>query len=129
MTRKSVSNSKNILIIEDETMLQEALITKMKSEGYTVRGCTNAKDAFKLIALLKPDLILTDLVMGKVDGFEILKMLQENFQYKKIPVIVVTNLMEEENGEQVKALGAKDYIVKSKTPLDEIVKRVKNVLA
>ena len=128
MTTKPESDTKNILIIEDETMLQEALITKMKPEGFVVRGCTNAKDAFKLMEEQKPDLILTDLVMGKVDGFEILAMLKENFHYNKIPVFVMTNLMEGEHSERAKALGAKDFIVKSKTSLDDIVRKMKDVL-
>lgn len=110
-------------------MLQEALITKMKSKGFVVRGCTNARDAFILIELHKPDLILTDLVMGKVDGFEILKMLKENFHYNKIPVFALTNLPEDEAGERAKALGAKDFIVKSQTSLDDIIRKVKAVLA
>ncbi len=128
MIRKSESNTKNILIIEDETMLQEALISKMTSEGFAVRGCTNAKDAFKLMEEIKPDLILTDLVIGNVDGFEILRMLKENFHYRKIPVFVLTNLTEGEDSERAKALGAEDFIIKSETSLKDIVKKVKRVL-
>ena len=84
--------TKKILIIEDETMLQETLIEKLSSEGYSVRGCVSAEDAFDLIKEDKPDLILTDLVLNNVDGFEILRILKENFNLNDIPVMVLTNL-------------------------------------
>lgn len=127
MNKITKKTSKKILIIEDETMLQEALIVKLKSEGYLVRGCTNSEDAFELMKEDKPDLILTDLVINNVDGFEILKILKENFNLKDIPVVVLTNLAEGEDTEKAMALGAHDFIIKANTSLEEIIRKVKEV--
>ena len=120
-------NTGKILIIEDETMLQAALIEKLTLEGYSVRGCTNAEDAFELIKEDKPDLILTDLVISNIDGFGILRVLKQNFNLKDIPVVVLTNLVEGEDIEKAKSLGARDFIVKSHTSLAEIVEKVQKI--
>lgn len=125
---KKTSNPKKILIIEDETMLQGALVENFESEGYLVRGTATAKKAFEMMQDDKPDLIITDLVMLNFDGFEILQTINENLYLKDVPVVVLSNLYDEEYVEKAKSLGAVDFIVKSDFSLQEIADRVKEVL-
>lgn len=120
--------AKKILIIEDDSLLQESLIHILTTEGYEVRGSTNARVAFALMEEDQPDLIMTDLVILGTDGFEILKKLQENPDFAKIPTVVISNLGREKDIEKAKALGARDYIVKAENSLEQIVQKVRTIL-
>lgn len=119
---------KKILIIEDETMLQEALVENLTDEGYEVEGFADAESAFKSINLKKPDIILTDLVLPNIDGFEIIKLLHERIDTNDIPIIVLSNLGEPEDVERAKALGATEYLVKAELSLGEVAERVEKII-
>lgn len=119
--------SKKIVIIEDETMLQEALVENLKAEGFLVRGCSSAVEAFETINEDIPDLVLTDLVMQDIDGYEVLITLKKSRRLKGVPVVVLSNLGEVENIEKAKSLGAADYIVKAENSLDDITNKVKKM--
>lgn len=120
---------KKILIIEDENMLQEALLDRLGDEGYEVRGCDDANIAFRKIHEDKPDIILTDLVLPGVDGFEIVRLLKENEDLRNIPVMVLSNLGEKKDIDRALSLGAVDFMVKSNHSLKEVTARVKEILS
>lgn len=125
--RMNKKTPKKILIIEDETMLQGALVENFKAEGYLVRGVVSAKEAFEMMKEDKPDLVMTDLVLLNFDGFEILKTLNENIDLKDIPVVVLSNLYDQDHVDKAKSLGAVDFIIKSDSSLEEITERVKKI--
>ena len=121
------AQTKRILIVEDEKPLARVLENKLVHIGFEVKSVFDGEAALSLLAQEKFDLIVLDLVMPKTDGFGVLAKLKTfNIQ---TPVIVTSNLSQEEDLKKAKELGAKDYFIKSDIPLAEIVERVKKVLA
>lgn len=118
--------SKKILIVEDEKPMARALVLKLTKEGYQAEAAYDGDEAMEKLDKEKYDLILLDLMMPKKDGFSVLADLKN--KKKKIPVIVSSNLSQEEDLAKAKKLGAVDFFVKSNTPISEVVKRVKKVL-
>lgn len=117
---------KSVLIAEDERTLAEALETKLKSIGHQVIVVQDGQEALDSIAKNKFDLMLLDLMMPKIDGFQVLqKMKDSNI---KIPTIVLSNLGQEEEIAKAKTFDVKEYFVKSDTPIAEIIEHVKKVL-
>ncbi len=121
-----VPNGKKILIVEDERPLSHALEMKLKSQGYATKVVMNGQDALTELGKGKYDMVLLDLIMPIMDGFGVL----EEIKNKKlnVPVIVLSNLGQDEDRSKTKALGALDYFVKSNTPIAEILERVKSAL-
>ena len=122
----AVSNGKRILIVEDERPLSHALEMKLKNQGYDTHVVMNGSDALAEVKGGKYDLVLLDLIMPIMDGFAVLAELKA--QKIKIPVIVLSNLGQDEDRSKTKDLGAIDYFVKSNTPIADIVARVKTAL-
>lgn len=119
---------KKILCVEDEEALQKTLGEVLKQEGYEVVSAFDGENGLNLVNSEKPDLILLDLIMPKMNGFEVLKKLKANEKTKEIPVIVLTNL--ESIGDVGKAIeaGATTYLVKVQYSLDEVLEKVKKAL-
>lgn len=121
--------SVKVLIVEDEKMLADMYATKFTMEGYAVEKAADGAEGIELAKKAKPDIILLDVIMPKVDGFTALKELKSNPALKAIPVIMLTNLGQEDDVKKGKELGATDYYVKSNHSPSEIVKKVKDVLS
>lgn len=120
------ATKKKILILEDEKPLAHALELKLSHEGYEVTTTDNGETGVGLLTKEKYDLILTDLIIPDVDGFGILEAVKS--KKLKIPVIVMTNLNQEEDKKKAYDLGAVDFFVKSNSSLSEIVEGVKKQL-
>lgn len=123
---ETVENKKKILIAEDEKPMARALELKLTHEGYDVVAVSNGGAALEAVDQGQFDIILCDLVMPKVDGFEVLEGLKE--RGVTAPVIILSNLSQEEDEKKAAALGAKDFYIKSNTPIADIVKHVKEAL-
>ncbi|MFA6354857.1 MAG: response regulator [Candidatus Paceibacterota bacterium] len=117
------TTSKKILIIEDEKPLARALELKLIHEGFEVKSLPNGEGLLSLLGNDKFSLVVCDLVMPKVDGFQILQIFKE--ENINIPVIILTNLGQAEDEKRVRALGAKEFFIKSDTPLSKIVSYIK----
>jgi len=115
--------SKKILIVEDEKAISKALELKLTYEGFDVKTVFNGVEALSLLEKEKFDLILLDLVMPKLDGFGVLEVLKS--KGNKIPIIVSSNLSQKEDYQRAKDLGAIDFLIKSDTPVAEVVKKIK----
>ena len=115
-----------ILIAEDEKLLAKAVVFKLTKAGFDVVAVENGEEALKQIENTSFDLILLDLVMPKFDGFHFLA----EFQKKglKVPVIVLSNLGQDEDVAKAKKLGAVDFLIKASTPVSEILELVKKKL-
>ena len=117
-----------ILIAEDDQFILKAMTTKLSKEGYEVKI---AVDGVQLMDILKsyiPDLIILDLLMPKKDGFEVLKEVKGVQRLKNIPILIASNLGQENDIQQVLALGATDYLIKSEFTLESLVQKIKNIL-
>ena len=119
---------KSILIVEDDKFLRELLIRKLKNEGFIISVAVEGRDALNKIKEELPQLILLDLILPGIDGFEVLKQIKEDSQTNKIPVIILSNLGQQEEVEKGLKLGAVDYLVKAHFTPDEIIDKVKKVL-
>jgi len=119
---------KTILFIEDESALQKTFGDILKQEGYEMISALDGEVGLRLAKEKKPDLILLDLILPRVHGFDVLKKLKEDKETKEIPVIVLTNL--EGIGDVDKALemGATTYLVKAQYSLEEVVDKIKKAL-
>ena len=117
---------KKILIIEDEKPIARALELKLVHAGFEAKAVFNGEDGVALFQKETFDLILLDLIMPKMDGFKVLEALKE----KKIetPVIILSNLSQEDDERRAKALGAKEFFIKSNTPIATIVEKIERFL-
>lgn len=117
-----------VLLVEDDGFLASIYAQKLEVEGYDVSFATNGEDGLKLALKDKPDLILLDLLMPKMDGFEMLERLKADEALKAIPVLVLSNLGQKEDVERVIKLGAAGYVIKAHSLPHETVKRIKEIL-
>ena len=118
---------KKILVVEDRKPMSKALAIKLERAGFTAKVADDGEAALKLLQSDKFDLILLDLVMPKMDGFTIMAEMQA--RNIKTPVIILSNLSQEEDERRARELGAIDYFVKSEIAINEVVKRIGHVLA
>lgn len=119
---------KKILFIEDESALQKTFRVFIEQEGYQMVSALDGESGFNLAKMEKPDLILLDLILPKLHGFEVLEKLKEDYETKEIPVIILTNLENPNDINKALELGAKTYLVKSNYTLSELVEKVKKAL-
>ena len=119
---------KNILIIEDDEFFRELITKKLSSGGFEVLGAVDGPKGIEKAKESKPDLILLDLLLPSIDGFEVLSTLKQDSDTSSIPVIILSNLNLKEDIERGLKLGASDYLIKSQFDLDEIIVKIKNFL-
>ena len=119
---------KNILFIEDESALQRTIGDILKSKDYKVIKALDGESGLRSAKEERPDLILLDLILPRMDGFEVLKGLKASEETKNIPVIILTNLEETEDIQKALELGATTYLVKSSYTLEEVVKKIEKAL-
>jgi len=117
-----------ILIIEDDGFLASIYAQKLELEGFQVAFATNGEDGLKLAQKDHPDLVLLDLLMPKMDGFEVLEKLKADPATQGIKVLVLSNLGQKEDVERCLKLGAAGYIIKAHSLPEETVKRIKEIL-
>ena len=122
-------SQKTILIAEDDDFLAKAYQIKLTNLGYKVVIVANGE---AVLSYLKenppPNLIILDLIMPQKDGFETLAELKKEERFKKIPVVIVSNLSQEEDIKKAKDLGALDFLVKSSLSLSEIAQKIEGFL-
>lgn len=117
-----------ILFIEDELSLQKTMVAFLTGEHYTMLSAYDGEEGLKMAAKEKPDLILLDLVLPKMNGFEVLQSLKSDAVTESIPVIVFTNLEGTRDVEKAIALGATTYLVKANYSLEEVIQKIKSSL-
>jgi DNA-binding response OmpR family regulator len=119
---------KKILIIEDEAALQKTIGDVLKQEKYRIVSAMDGEAGVKAAQAEKPDLILLDLVLPKMHGFEVLKTLKADEATKDIAIIVLTNLESMGDIEKALEMGATTYLVKASYTLEEVVQKIKKTL-
>lgn len=117
-------NKKTILLVEDDSFVSDIYQTKIGSEGFEVIPAGNGIEAIKKLEERIPDLVLLDIVMPYMDGTEVLKKMKSEEKWKKIPIILLTNLSEKEKIEEALGLGAEDYLIKSHFTPSEVISKI-----
>jgi len=114
-----------ILIAEDDHFLSFLLRGRLEKENFVVHQVTDGEEALSFLKTERPDLIILDLIMPKLSGFELLEIISIDPELNKIPLIVLSNLGQDEDIEKAKRLGAVEYFVKARTSIDDLVKTVR----
>jgi len=120
--------TKKIIIIEDEQILLNLLKERLTEEGYEVITAIDGQEGLEKIKQKKPDLILLDIVMPKMDGFEVMEALNKDENLAKIPVIIISNSGQPVELDRAKKLGAKDWLIKTEFDAKEVVNKVNKQL-
>jgi CheY-like chemotaxis protein len=119
---------KNILIVEDDSFIAVAYKEGLEREGYAVEIAEDGESALLMMKKTAPDLVLLDLIMPVMDGFEVLRLMKEDELLQTIPVVILSNLGQETDIEKGKSLGAEDYLVKADHTLDDVLCVIKKQL-
>jgi len=117
-----------VLLVEDDRFLRKAAQATLSKGGLTVTVAVDGEEALASARARTPDLILLDLIMPKVQGFEVLRRLKEDPSTRDIPVIVLSNLGQESDVQRAVLAGAAGYFVKSNLSLQDLLVRVRNIL-
>lgn len=117
-----------IAIIEDDAVISQMYRMKFEADGFDVKMANNGLDGIDLVKNFLPDMILLDLQMPEMGGADALSIIRKNTWGKNIPVIVLTNMGEEESPKSLKALGIHSYIVKANLTPRQVVQQVKEAL-
>jgi DNA-binding response OmpR family regulator len=120
--------AKTILIVEDDKFLRELISKKLIQEGYDIIETIDGEEGLKKIKTEQPDLVLLDLILPGIDGFEVLSQMKEDPKTSAIPVIILSNLGQKEDVEKGLKLGAVDYLIKAHFTPGEIVEKIKAAL-
>lgn len=117
-----------IAIIEDDATINQMYRMKFEADGFEVQVADNGRDGIAIVEKFNPDMVLLDLGMPEMSGDEALAEIRKHEWGKKIPVIILTNLGEEEAPKHLRSLGIHSYIVKANLTPKEVVMRVKEAL-
>lgn len=123
-----MSIQKKILLVEDDDGLANVYKMRLETEGFTVRRVPNGEDALALAIEFRPDLIVLDVMMPKVSGFDVLDILRNTPETANIKVVMLTALSQDSDKEKAEKLGADDYMVKSQVVIADVVERIKHHL-
>jgi DNA-binding response OmpR family regulator len=116
----------HVLIVEDTQHLRENMVEALRMEGYKVSSAHHGKEALQLLEKVTPAIIVTDLLMPEMNGFEFIEQVRAKGRWNKIPILVFTAVPEQENKERVLEMGANSFL-KKPSSLDELLNEVKNL--
>jgi len=119
---------KKILLVEDDPFLIDIYTTKLKKVGFEVCVSRDGESALQLIEKERPDLVLLDIVLPHIDGWEILRKIKNNEKLKDIKIIILSNLGQKHEVEKGLKLGATKYLIKAHYTPTQIVEEIKNIL-
>lgn len=122
------SINKKILLVEDDEALASVYLTRLNGEGFEVKRVPNGEDALAAAMSFKPDLILLDVMMPKVSGFDVLDILRNTPETTNVRIIMLTALGQAADIERARSLGVDDYLVKSEVVIADVVDRIKSQL-
>ncbi|MFA5061936.1 MAG: response regulator [Patescibacteria group bacterium] len=128
MAKKETANQTHVLIVEDDNFLAEIYQKKFEMEGFKVSVAGNGELGLSDAKKKKPDIILLDILLPKLDGFAVLEALKKDASMKNIPIILLTNLGQKDDVERGLKEGANDYLIKTHFKPSEVVDKVRKVL-
>jgi PAS/PAC sensor hybrid histidine kinase len=119
---------KKILLVEDDASLAAVYRARLELEGFDIKEVHNGEDALSAAVSYRPDLILLDVMMPKISGFDVLDILRNTPDTTNVRVIMLTALSQPKDKERAEKLGADDYLVKSQVVIGDVVERVRHHL-
>ncbi|HUC90207.1 MAG TPA: response regulator [Patescibacteria group bacterium] len=121
-------NSKRILFVEDDDALAGVYLVRLQAEGFDVKRVANGEAALAAAVSYHPDLVLLDVMMPKVSGFDVLDILRNTRETANLKIIMLTALSQESDRKRAEALGVDDYLVKSQVVITDVIQRIKHHL-
>ena len=119
---------KKIMIIEDDRFLSSLMKARLEKEGFSVTQAFDGEEAIQALKAEMPALVILDLIMPKVTGFEVLQMISITPQLDKVPVVIVSNLAQDSDIEKARQLGAREYFIKVKISIDDLIGKIKSLV-
>jgi len=120
--------NKKVLLVEDDEALATVYITRLEAEGFTIKRVPNGEDALSAALEFHPDLILLDVMMPKINGFDVLDILRNTPETANVKIIMLTALSQETDRQRAQSMGANDYLVKSQVVIADVVTKIKEHL-
>ncbi len=117
-----------IVLVEDDSFLANMYETKLTLEGFSVVKAADGEEGISLVKKVKPDIVLLDILLPKKDGWQVLEELKKDLRTKEIPVLLLTNLGQEEDVKKGLQLGAVDYLIKAHFVPQEVINKVRDIL-
>ncbi len=117
-----------LVIIEDDKFLRDLIVRKLTMEGFLVKEAETGEEGLEMLREEPPQLLLLDILLPGMGGYEVLEAIQKDEKLRGIPVVMLSNLGQKEEVERAQALGAKDFLIKAKYTPGEIVARVQQIL-
>lgn len=119
---------KRILFVEDDDALASVYLVRLEAEGFQVQRVANGEDALASAISFKPDLVLLDVMMPKVSGFDVLDILRNTPETANLKIIMLTALSQDSDKKRAESLGVDDYLVKSQVVISDVIQRIKQHL-
>jgi CheY-like chemotaxis protein len=123
-----MTTPKRILLVEDDRFLRKAAEVRLRRAGYTVITAADGEEAIATASATRPDLVLLDLIMPRMQGFEVLRLLRAQPNMQSVPIVVLTNLSQDADRERAMTHGANGYLIKANMSLDALADAVGNAL-
>lgn len=120
--------AKKVMLIEDDRFLSSLIKARLEKDGIVVQQAFDGEDAIKRLPDEKPDLVILDLIMPKTNGFDVLKTISMTPGIETTPVVIVSNLAQDSDIEKARQLGAKEYFVKVKISIDDLIGKIENIV-
>lgn len=117
--------TKRILLVEDDDALASVYLVRLQAEGFEVRRVANGEDALAAAISYRPHLVLLDVMMPKVSGFDVLDILRNTPETANLKIIMLTALSQESDKQRALSLGVDDYLVKSQVVITDVIDRIK----
>jgi two-component system phosphate regulon response regulator PhoB len=119
---------KRLLLVEDDDSLANVYITRLEAEGFDIRRVANGEEALATALSYHPDLIILDVMMPKVSGFDVLDILRNTPETANLKIVMLTALSQDSDKQRAESLGVDDYLVKSQVVIADVIERIKHHL-
>ncbi|HSW66604.1 MAG TPA: response regulator [Bacillota bacterium] len=126
--QQAPAHPKRILFVEDDDALAGVYLVRLQAEGFDVKRVANGEDALAAAISFKPDLVLLDVMMPKVSGFDVLDILRNTPETANLKIIMLTALSQEADRQRAESLGVDDYLVKSQVVITDVIDHIKKHL-
>lgn len=121
-------NAKKVMLVEDDRFLSSLIKARLEKDGFGVIQAFDGEQAIQILTSDRPNLVILDLIMPKTNGFEVLKTISLTPGLSDTPVIIVSNLAQDSDIEKARELGAREYFVKVKISIDDLVDKIKSLV-